>query len=228
LGQLIDTILHDGRTPLFKIGSEAELSIRKIEAIGESQNNNIFNAIRKSLSLIKGQAMLISNLFRKIEPFGGRKRGRPKTLILENIISDTFSVLSTEIKNLNVEVDLPKTETKVTVAQSEIQQIILNLLENSLFWLKNTPRNNRRIHVSVSRVNVSSVEIIFSDSGPGVDEEYRERIFDPYFSLKQDGVGLGLTISGEIVYSYYSGSLELVENGPLPGATFRVTLNKRV
>jgi C4-dicarboxylate-specific signal transduction histidine kinase len=55
-----------------------------------------------------------------------------------------------------------------------------------------------------------------------VKPEFREHIFDPYFSTKPDGVGLGLTIAGEIINEYYAGSLELIESGPLPGATFRL------
>jgi hypothetical protein len=72
------------------------------------------------------------------------------------------------------------------------------------------------------------VVITFSDSGPSVPEEFRERIFDPYFSLRPDGVGLGLTIVGEIVHDFYAGELVLLDSGPLPGATFRITLRRRI
>jgi hypothetical protein len=68
----------------------------------------------------------------------------------------------------------------------------------------------------------NEVVIMFCDSGPGVSEEDREHIFEPYFSTKPDGVGLGLSIAGEIV-AEYDGDLELVD-GPLPGACFRITL----
>jgi C4-dicarboxylate-specific signal transduction histidine kinase len=69
---------------------------------------------------------------------------------------------------------------------------------------------------------------VFSDSGPGVKAAVRDAIFDPYFSTRPDGVGLGLTIAGEIVNEYYAGDLELLDSGPLPGATFRITLRSRV
>jgi C4-dicarboxylate-specific signal transduction histidine kinase len=72
------------------------------------------------------------------------------------------------------------------------------------------------------------LEISLSDSGPGVDPEFSNRIFDPYFSTKPNGVGLGLTIAGEIVSEYYGGELELIERGPLSGATFRITLRRRI
>jgi C4-dicarboxylate-specific signal transduction histidine kinase len=55
----------------------------------------------------------------------------------------------------------------------------------------------------------------------------RDYIFDPYFSTKPDGIGLGLTIAGEIA-TEYNGSLDLVTPGLLPGANFRVLLRRRV
>jgi C4-dicarboxylate-specific signal transduction histidine kinase len=69
---------------------------------------------------------------------------------------------------------------------------------------------------------------LFSDSGPGIPEDVQDDIFDPYFSTKPDGVGLGLAICGEIIKDYYDGKLELLEKGPLKGANFLITLNKRV
>jgi signal transduction histidine kinase len=96
-----------------------------------------------------------------------------------------------------------------------------------MYWLQFVPKENRRILVNVSRVS-DGVEILFSDSGPGVPENDRESIFDAYYSTRKDGAGLGLSIVGEMVSNYYSGSLELMDNGALPGATFRIKLCKRV
>jgi C4-dicarboxylate-specific signal transduction histidine kinase len=70
--------------------------------------------------------------------------------------------------------------------------------------------------------------VLFSDSGPGVREDIQDRIYEPYFSTKEDGVGLGLSIAGEIVKDYYDGDLALLDSGPLPGANFLITLRRRV
>jgi C4-dicarboxylate-specific signal transduction histidine kinase len=127
-----------------------------------------------------------------------------------------------ELDKMKVETSLPTSTTKMIADSSELQTMILNLLTNSLYWLEKVP-SDRRIKVHVTSSDSYIAEIVFSDSGPGIPEDSRDRIFDPYFSLRPDGVGLGLTIAGETA-AEYDGSLELLEKGPLPGATFRIRL----
>jgi signal transduction histidine kinase len=229
LGQLIDTVIHDGRTPLSKIKNEAQLGQRDMRKKREitSANDAIFQRLVQRFEFIIAQSDVLATIFRKIEPFGGRKRGQPKQAILEQAISNAFSVLSTEINEIGVRVSLPETETQAIVDQAEIQQVIINLLQNSLYWLRQVPQDDRQIIVQVRQKNPDEAEIIFSDSGKGVEPEFREYIFEPYFSTKPDGVGLGLAIAGEIINEYYAGKLELLESDPLPGATFRITLHNR-
>lgn len=224
LGQLIDTVLHDGRAPIAKIANEAHLGLRDIS---RSRNGSILQRLRERLGFIEKQTDVLATVFRKIEPFGGRRRGRPAKRLLEDVVRDGFSVLDREIKRVGAEVTLPTTKTEVTVDAAELQEVIVNLLQNSLYWLKRVPKGDRAIEVNVNRGD-GIVEIMMSDSGPGVDEDFVDRIFDPYFSTKPDGVGLGLTIAGEIVTSYYDGELVLTDEGPLPGATFRAILRRRI
>ncbi|MEP0923401.1 ATP-binding protein [Leptolyngbya sp. ST-U4] len=229
LGQLIDALLHDGRTPLSKIASNAYFGLRDINrSTGEPQNFQLITKLKKYFEKIENQSNLLSTVFKRIEPFGGRKPGRPANTTLEEVISTAFDVMEGETRQLGVEVSLPETKTSVTVEPTEIQEVIVNLLNNSLYWLQRVPKEDRHIAVQCERHFSNEVTILFSDSGPGVDPEHRDRIFDPYFSTKPDGVGLGLAIAGEIIDEYYSGRLELLTSGPLPGATFRITLCKRV
>jgi len=227
LGQLIDTVLHDGRAPLSKIGNEAHLGLRDI-ARTRKDHDGLIPGLNQRFTTIETQTDVLGTVFRKIEPFGGRKRGRPVQVRLEQVIADAFSVLDTGIAEVGAQVSLPESETPVTADQAEIQEVIINLLQNSLYWLRQVPKDRRKIVVQTRSRRSGEVEILFSDSGPGVEPEFREHIFEPYFSTKPDGVGLGLTIAGEIVSEYYAGELDLIDSGPLPGATFRITLRRRV
>jgi len=227
LGQLIDVVLHDGRQPIATILNEALLGREEIEDNG-NENIAILTPIAKKFMKIEGQGSLLKTTFNRLEPFGGRRRGRPKQLYIEKIIHDAFDVMSTAIKKLNVKTVLPKTETLVKVDESEFQEVIINLLQNSLYWIQQVDKNKRSIIVSVKRVTSNNLQVIFADTGPGIPKDFREEIFEPYFSKKPEGIGLGLSIAGEIVSDFYGGKLELLENQATDGAVFRITLKKRV
>jgi signal transduction histidine kinase len=226
LGTLADVILHDGRHPLSVIIQQAVLGQEDIDDT-KSITRSFLNGLQQRFNRIESQGNFLNTTFDKIEPFSGRRRGHPGQLYLEKIIENAVSVFHSEIKKLGVDIKLPKTETLMRVDQAEIQQIIVNLLQNSLYWLEYVEKDKRKIIITVDRIGVDHVEIIFADSGPGVSPAYREMIFEPYFSTKPDGVGLGLAIAGEIISDYYNGKLELLDSNLLPGAIFRITLKKR-
>lgn len=227
LGQLIDHVLHEGRQPIASINSEASLGLEDVQRAGKIGSEFVTKAAGR-FSVIRKQGDVLSIAFKRMEPFGGRRRGRPTQLYLEEIIRDAFGVFADDLARLNVKPKLPNTQTLVRIDPAEMQEVIINLLQNSLYWLEQVNESKREVAVSVERKGQDHVDIIFSDSGPGVPPENRELIFEPYFSTKPEGVGLGLSIVGEIVSDYYEGSLELLNNGPLKGANFLITLRKRV
>jgi len=227
LGKLIDIVLHDGGIPLSILGNETREAldnVNKWSKIGDDEKLMIVN----HLELIRDQGDILQTVFKRIKPFGGRKRGRPEQICLETDIENAVSLYHRDVKNTGATVTLPKTCTLVTVDSAEIQEVIINLLDNSLYWLHKMPKSDREISIEVQRNQNNEVEIFFSDSGPGIEPEFQERIFDPYFSTKANGIGLGLSIAGEIISEYYGGELELMNSGRLPGATFRIILRKRV
>ncbi|MEW5874118.1 MAG: ATP-binding protein [Candidatus Zixiibacteriota bacterium] len=223
LGQLIDVVLHDGRTPVATISNEAVLGVRDLQ---RTVHGSAPGTLQGRFQTISQQAEVLSSLFRRLAPFSGRKRGRPVAVAIEKLIGESFDLLGKRISDLQVDVQLPEGSTMVTVDETEMKQIFVNLLDNALYWLEKVPESARMIAVKVIR-RTDELVVLFSDSGPGVPEDIRDRIFEPYFSAKPDGVGLGLTIAGETA-AEYNGMLELVEGGPLPGATFRTILRKRL
>jgi len=234
LGSIVDKVLHDGRQPLSTIQTEAglgkEITQEYLPAESDSiqvTKKDIFE-INTGFSRIVDQANVIRTVFKRIEPFGGRKKGRPKKYYIEEIVNDTFALFERDIKDCNIKVDLPNTETLVSIDPDELKEIFTNLLMNSVYWLDLVPRDKRKIFVTINRLADTSLEIIFSDSGPGIESIYKNEVFEPYFSKKPDGVGLGLSIVGEIVKDYYNGSVELLDTGKTGGASFRIIIRKRV
>jgi len=226
LGQLIDVVLHEGRHPIAKIKNSADMGGIK----AQRQNVDTKDLVRLFDNINK-QAERIITVFDRMEPLGGQRKGiHTKRIFVGETIKDSFEMMNFLIEAEGIEVDISDSQVELIADPTEINEIFVNLISNSIYWLKQTPRKERKILVIINKLKVvaeaEGVEIIFSDNGPGVDEEYRELIFDPYFSGKPEGqgVGLGLTIAGEIVSDYYHGKLELIDDGPYEGASFRITI----
>jgi signal transduction histidine kinase len=107
--------------------------------------------------------------------------------------------------------------TTILAVNSQLEQVFLNLVLNAYDAM---PAGGE-LHISARPVH-DTVEILVQDSGTGVPEELRSRIFEPFVSSKQSGTGLGLSVSYGIV-SAHGGSLDLLPDRG-PGACFRVIL----
>ena len=218
LGQLIDTIIHDGRGYLSKIDGRCYLILEELkkELLSKTEiedNTNKIQRTRKDFA----------KLFERIEPFGGKRRGKIKNIVIEEVIKDQFLLYNREISNLKIQYSISESNHTMKIDKADFGIIFMNLIQNSIYWLANSDKA-RKIEVEVSDSS-ESIDIIFSDNGPGIKEGTEQSIFKPYFSTKPDGVGLGLTIVGELV-SEYKGKLMLIDDGPLEGATFKIIFKK--
>lgn len=219
LGLLIDPILHDGRNYLNKI------DLKSTAIINETQKeSSSLNKIADKAYEIQVVRKDFAQLFARLEPFGGRRRGRPKRIIIENVINNIFLLNKEELIKLNVEYSIPKTQHDVTIDESELGQIFINLIQNAIYWLGTIDRP-RKISVEVVD-EYDGLAIFFSDNGPGIKPEISDEIFNPYFSTKPDGIGLGLAIIGEIMADY-NGEFVLVES-IIGGASFKLKFKYRV
>jgi signal transduction histidine kinase len=105
---------------------------------------------------------------------------------------------------------------------TQLQQVILNLVKNSIDAMSGRPFGKRRLHVATGSDGHSRVSFYIRDSGPGVAAENRERIFQPFFTTKSTGMGLGLSICRRIIVEH-GGVLRLTKSGA-SGSTFEIAL----
>ena len=220
LGALVDPIIHDGNNYLHKIDLKSTLILSEIQKL----NCNI-EKIADKANEIQNVRRDFSQLFKRIEPFGGRKRGRPQTIVVEDVIKNQFLLNSEELSKYNISYRLSNTQHKVTIDESELAVVLMNLIQNSIYWLS-TIDVEREILVEVEDEQ-DGLAIIVSDNGPGVKSGTEDNIFAPYYSTKPDGIGLGLAIAGEIM-SEYDGELSLIRNSILGGASFKLLFKKRI
>ena len=220
LGLLIDPIIHDGNNYLYKI------NLKSTSILNEIQKTDCnLSKIADRVGEIQNVRRDFSQLFKRIEPFGGRKRGRPQTIVVEDVIKNQFLLNSEELSKYNISYRLSNTQHKVTIDESELAVVLMNLIQNSIYWLS-TIDVEREILVEVEDEQ-DGLAIIVSDNGPGVKSGTEDNIFAPYYSTKPDGIGLGLAIAGEIM-SEYDGELSLIKNSILGGASFKLLFKKRI
>lgn len=219
LGQLIDPVIHDGNNYLHKIDLKSNIVLDEVQ-----KTNCDTTKIVTKVKEIQNVRNEFSQLFKRIEPFGGRKRGRPQTIIVEDVIENQFLLNSEELHKYGIRYEVSKTQHKVTIDESELAIVLMNLIQNSIYWLS-TVDVERKIKVDVTD-EAEALSIIVSDNGPGVKPGIEDFIFSPYYSTKPDGIGLGLAIAGEIM-AEYDGELSLI-NSVLGGASFKLLFRKRI
>jgi signal transduction histidine kinase len=103
----------------------------------------------------------------------------------------------------------------------QLQQVLLNLVLNACEAMSATPVQDRELTISTS-IDGGEVLVVVSDRGPGIPEGQLERVFEPFVTFREHGLGLGLAISRSIVASH-GGSIR-AENDARGGATFRCRL----
>ncbi|SFP22502.1 Histidine kinase-, DNA gyrase B-, and HSP90-like ATPase [Bradyrhizobium sp. Ghvi] len=127
------------------------------------------------------------------------------------------------VSQVSVLTDFQDGQNQVCVDQVQLQQVVLNLVRNAIDAMSEAPPGARKLKLATKQGHGSTMSLFVEDTGPGVQANNEQRIFDAFFTTKSSGLGLGLAISRTIVESH-GGRLRLVRSGP-SGATFEVSLN---
>ena len=128
-----------------------------------------------------------------------------------------------EEHKISLRLDLDAELPQIFGDRVRLQQVVLNLIINGLEAINTTGENGfRELVVRASNDEPDVVTISVRDSGIGIDEENKDRIFDSFFSTKSKGLGMGLSISRSIIEEH-GGRLWVTQN-PVQGATFSFTV----
>ncbi len=151
-------------------------------------------------------------------------RRRKRHAVLEERIRECLSLVGGEIKRKNIKCSFPDTETRISVDPGELDTILLNIIDNATYWLSVVPKEAREIEFRLTTIRGRNrIRIWVHDTGPGIEEEYVEKVFWPGVTRKPDGIGMGLTIAAELV-AEYGGRMFLKHPGTKGGASFAFDL----
>ena len=221
LGEMTSGIAHEINNPLAIIQMNAEM----IEQEAEQANQNSESLIKRSKK-IQSMVALIAKLIKSVKALTRNSEQDPMVSTpLKEVIEQTLELCSSRLKTGNVElrVDYPESNISLECRSVQISQVILNLLNNAFDAVKKLEK--RWVKLAVQD-HSDSVIISVSDSGPGIPEDVKKRLFQSFFTTKSagEGTGLGLKISLKIIESH-GGKLSLDPSTPL--TNFLIYLPKK-
>ncbi len=217
MGEMASGMAHELNQPLTAIATNADACLRLLESGGGSER------VSDALETIGAQARRAGNIIRQLRQFV-RKETPELTLVdLNRLIEEVLTLMQPEIERFGIQVEreLEPALAQVRAQPIQIDQVILNLVHNSIEAMAEGPSGTRRLWLRSRNRNDGQVEIEVADSGPGLAEEIRARLFDPFVTSKARGMGLGLSISQGIIAAH-GGGIRYHERST--GAAFRFTL----
>jgi signal transduction histidine kinase len=126
------------------------------------------------------------------------------------------------LQGLSIATDLSPQLAAIHGDGIQLQQVILNLILNGAAAMRNSPSGQRKIMVRTAMLDSRTVQTFVKDLGTGIDENNIDRLFEPFYTTKPDGLGMGLSISQTIIRTH-GGTMEAWNNRE-GGATFAFTL----
>ncbi len=218
MGELAAKLAHELNQPLAAISGYARASLRMMRS-GQWDAAELVEALEDA-SL---QAERAADIIRGLRNFLRKGPAERKSVDLPRLAEEVARLVQHEARERRVEVscNLPEALPEVRANRLEIEQVLFNLLLNAI---ESFPvGTSGRRHVSLTAAaREDRVEIAVADSGSGFVEGVTEHLFDPFFSTKKDGMGMGLSICRTIVEAH-GGELR-ASNNAMGGATFRFTL----
>ena len=180
--------------------------------------------LAQALDKVAGHLDQASDIIRNVRGFVARHRPELENVDLVALARQTTALLDVQLRAGQVRTQLatPAATMLVRCHPVEIQQVLVNLLVNAIEAMQELPVEDRVVEIAIVAEGRAKVSVQISDAGAGVPPELAERIFEPYFTTKSSGLGMGLMICRTIVESH-GGSLRL-QGGRARGACFRFTL----
>jgi signal transduction histidine kinase len=226
LGQMVDIVIHEIGAPIGKINRQVEILERRVAA---SQDAKLIQTTLPMLTSIKGWLEQIHNLRQRLDPQTAGRRGRATSFNVQDEVEDTFHLYEALLSGQHIDwnIEGPSEPVVVFMARSALAQVLANLVDNAIYWLVRSKGsgNGGTIRAAIERLD-HGFAVTISDDGLGVPEEDRSKIFEPYFTRKPNGIGLGLYIARLVIEPY--GRLVYDDAEPLGGASFEAVFDHGV
>jgi signal transduction histidine kinase len=216
---LTRSIAHEINQPLGGIIANGNACIRWLNR----ELPDTREALAAAAHIIR-DANRVNDVIRTIRSISKKSPLNKRVLDVNGIICEVVSMLDEQLRSNGVETTLVLADTAILVPcdQIQLQQVLVNLVVNAIEALRPLRDRPRRLRICSRREMEDRVQVCVEDEGIGSAEADMDRLFDAFFSTKPDGMGLGLSISRNIIQAH-GGDLSAARNSP-HGLTMTVSL----
>jgi two-component system sensor kinase FixL len=221
LDEMAVAIAHEVAQPLTAITTYVQAALRFLPAEGVHRS-----VIQDALLGASSQARRASAVVSRIRAFVQDRPWQPRELLVHDLLTETGRFASPEARQhgASLLVAPSRTPCRLLGDEIQIQQVLLNLIRNAAEAMAEHSSPRRQIALAAERTSDGMVDVSVSDTGPGIEAAYRDKLFEAFCSSKKDGVGIGLALCRSIVDAH--GGRLWAETPATGGAIFHVVLRE--
>ncbi len=219
VGEMATELAHEVNQPLATIINYCNGTFRRLD---EGQITEI-NQVTRAMELISTQAKRASEIIKRMRRFVRRTEFQRVSFPINETCVEVTRFLKQEAidHDIRFEFDLDEQNPNIEADRLQIEQVLLNLIRNAIEAYSECPLSPRPVSIR-TRIEGRRLQVSVSDQGPGINEEQQKTLFDPFSTTKENGLGMGLSISHTIIESH-SGRL-WVESDGKSGTSFHFQL----
>jgi two-component system, LuxR family, sensor kinase FixL len=218
MGEMASALAHELNQPLAAISNYMKGSRRLLAASSDPNRPKLENALDRAAE----QAIRAGQIIRRLRDFVSRGDSEKRVESLSKLVEEAgaLGLAGAREQGVRLRFSLDPHHDLVLVDRVQIQQVLVNLFRNALEAMAHS--SQRELVASNALVADDMIEIAVTDTGPGFQEDVMQNLFQTFFTTKETGMGVGLSISRSIIEAH--GGRMWAEANPSGGATFRFTL----
>jgi two-component system sensor histidine kinase DctS len=219
MGEMATQIAHELNQPLSAITTYSDAGLYMLESL-EEENPDLVTALRE----IKHQAQRSGDIIRGLRNFVSKGDLQTSTTDINTLVHSVLNLAMSELRNNRVEVNFSLDESLPLIITEKIliEQVILNLVRNAIDAIADANSTMRKVYIHTLLNKDNMIEVKIADTGPGLNAEQIETIFNTFVTTKPQGIGMGLPISRTIIEAH--GGKLFAESERNNGASFVFTL----